>query len=312
MVFFAERKPARLRTLFPIRRIIPAGAINSIVRHIFCGPLPKQRLYWLHIGSNNTAMSRTSDIGEAIASGLSNTEASGPIYRRVARAIADLIAQRTLTGNTALPPERDLAELLGLGRVTVRNAYKELIAEGLVEQRRGSGTFVTDQSARISQSLWRLTSFSEDMLSRGMQPGARILGRSAGNPSPREAFGLGIGMQTHVFRLHRLRLADGKPMAIERAVVPLSFVGGAEPVESSLYEALARHGHRPVKALQRLTAVTADAENGTLLGLTPGAPALLIERVSRLADDRIVEYTRSLYRGDAYDFVAELRYGDRP
>ena len=204
-----------------------------------------------------------------------------------------------------------MAEVLGIGRVTVRNAYKELISEGLVEQRQGSGTFVADRSGRISQPLWRLSSFSEDMRSRGKVPGARVLDRSMGSPSPEEAFGLGIGLQQRVFRLNRLRLADGTPMALERAVIPSNFLSEAAMMGDSLYAGLERRGFRPVSALQRLTAVAADAENASLLGILPGAPALLITRVSRLADGRAVEYTHSLYRGDAYDFVAELRTGDK-
>ncbi len=74
--------------------------------------------------------------------------------------------------------------------------------------------------------------------------------------------------------------------------------------------ALTRRGHKPVRALQRLTAVTLDPGVARLLGVHRDAPALLIERVSHLEDDRIVEYTRSHYRADTYDFVAELKIGE--
>ncbi len=256
-------------------------------------------------------MSGTNIVSETLRAALEDAGRSGPLYRTIANTISGLILAGRLPAHAVLPPERDMAEMLGIGRVTVRNAYKELISGGLVEQRQGSGTFVADRSGRISQPLWRLSSFSEDMRSRGKVPGARILDRSMGAPSPEEAFGLGIGLEQRVFRLNRLRLADDTPMALERAVIPSSFLSEADMMGDSLYAALERRGFRPVSALQRLTAVAADAENAALLGINPGAPALLITRVSRLSDGRAVEFTHSLYRGDAYDFVAELRIGDR-
>jgi GntR family transcriptional regulator len=136
------------------------------------------------------------------------------------------------------------------------------------------------------------------------------LSRAVNTPSPEESFLLGLGGDEPVLRLDRLRLADGLPLAIERAVVPIKFLGRDAGGEGSLYDALTASGHRPVRALQRLTAVTLDPSSAAILNVKSGAPALLIERVSRLEDQRVVEYTRSHYRGDAYDFVAELRIGD--
>lgn len=129
-------------------------------------------------------------------------------------------------------------------------------------------------------------------------------------PTPEETFLLGLGVDEPVLRLDRLRLADGLPLAIERAVVPTQFLAEDAVGESSLYDVLTANGYRPVHALQRLTAVTLDPSSAATLDVKPGAPALLIERISRLADQRVVEYTRSHYRGDAYDFVAELKIGD--
>ena len=77
-------------------------------------------------------------------------------------------------------------------------------------------------------------------------------------------------------------------------------------MKSSLYEALERVGCRPRRALQRLRAITLDAEQSRLLSIPRGTAGLMIERRAFLDDGRAVEYTRSLYRGDAYDFVAEL------
>jgi GntR family transcriptional regulator len=184
------------------------------------------------------------------------------------------------------------------------------MSSGALESRHGSGTFVSQKVERMEQSLWRLSSFSADMRSRGRSPAARILSRTVGKPAPEESFVLGLGLDEPVLRLDRLRLADGLPLAIERAVVPIKFLQQDAAGEGSLYDALTENGFRPVHALQRLTAVTLDPSSAAILEVQPGAPALLIERVSRLEDQRVVEYTRSHYRGDAYDFVAELKIGD--
>ena len=117
---------------------------------------------------------------------------------------------------------------------------------------------------------------------------------------------LGISPSETVFRLARLRLADGVPMAIERAAVPLRFLGGAPPAEDSLYAALEASGFRPVRALQRLRAVVIGAADGALLEIPEGSAALDIHRIAYIADGRRVEFTRSFYRSDTYDFVAEL------
>jgi GntR family transcriptional regulator len=95
-------------------------------------------------------------------------------------------------------------------------------------------------------------------------------------------------------------------MALEYATVPAFALASPEAVESSLYEALEQTGYRPTRALQRLRAVLFTPEEAELLSVRPGDPGLLIERRGFLPDGRIVEVTRSWYRGDAYDFVAEL------
>ncbi|WP_111562660.1 GntR family transcriptional regulator [Rhizobium sp.] len=255
-------------------------------------------------------MDRTSLIAEIEARGLRDTARSGPLYRRLAQTLTGLINEGLLKPGAALPSERDLAESLKIGRVTVRTAYRDLLNSGTLESRHGSGTFVSAKVERMEQSLWRLSSFSEDMRSRGRVPAARILSRTINKPSPEEAFLLGLGVDERVLRLDRLRLADGLPLAIDRSVVPVKFLDDTAGGEGSLYDALTASGHRPVRALQKLSAVTLDATSAAALDVAAGAPALLIERISRLEDQRVVEYTRSHYRGDAYDFVAELRIGD--
>jgi len=231
-------------------------------------------------------------------------EAPTPLYLQLKAAIEEKIQSGALAPGEALPSERTLAEALGVSRLTVRRALDELVAGGLLVRRQGSGTYV---ARRVEQPLSVLTGFSEDMRARGMEPGSRWLKREKGTATPAEALALSLPPGAAVVRLVRVRTADGTPMAVERAVVPARFLPDPGAVGDSLYAALRRRGHVPARALERLRAVALAEREAGMLGLAPGAPALYIERVSYLEDGSPLEFTRSHYRGDRYDFVAELR-----
>lgn len=233
-------------------------------------------------------------------------DSSAPRYLRVKKLVQDAVAAGDLREGDAIPGERDVAVLLDISRVTVRKAFTDLVAEGVLVQRRGSGTYVSGPARRIEQPLSRLTSFTQDMQLRGLKTDADWLDRSTGLPTPEEALKLSISPGEHVSRFYRLRRADGVPMAIELAVIPQHFLPDPASVKGSLYEALEARGVRPVRALQRLHATALTTQEAKLLDLPNGSPALFIERMSYLPDGRTIEYTRSHYRGDSYDFIAEL------
>ncbi|HVJ34379.1 MAG TPA: GntR family transcriptional regulator [Terriglobia bacterium] len=229
-----------------------------------------------------------------------------PLYLRLQHMIREAVTSGILHELEALPGEREMAEMLGISRVTVRKALADLVSEGVLVQRRGSGTFVSQQRGRIEQPLSRLTSFTQDMRSRGLSAESQWLERSIALPTPQEAMVLGLSPGAEVCRLHRLRRADGVPMAIELAVVPRQFLPDPEIVGASLYAALDELGARPIRALQRLHAISLPEYEAGLLQVPVGSATLFIERVSYLPDGRTVEFTQSHYRGDTYDFVAEL------
>lgn len=228
-----------------------------------------------------------------------------PLYLQLARHLGSLIGTGQLADQDALPSERDLAVKFGVSRVTVRKALQQLIGEGLLHQRQGAGTFVSAQP-RVEQRLSVLTSFTEDMESRGLEAGSRWLSRTVSTASPEEVLALGLTPGASVCRLHRQRLANGVPLAEELAVVPTTFLADPEQVGASLYQTLRRLGFVPHRALQRLSAVRLTAEQGRLLDLPAGEAALYIERRTMMEDGTPLEFVRSHYRGDAYDFVVEL------
>jgi GntR family transcriptional regulator len=226
-----------------------------------------------------------------------------PAYQHLRRALQHAIEQGVLVPGQALPPERELGKMLELSRVTVRKAIAGLVADGLLQQRQGSGTYVSE---RIVKSFSQLTSFSDDLRARGLNPTSLVLDASVGVATPEEALALALSPGAAVTRFRRLRTAAGQPLALERSCVPQAMLAEAVLVDGSLYTTLEARGLRPVRALQRLRAIAFDAEQARLLQLPEGSPGLYIERRGFLADGRAIEFTRSCYRGDAYDFVAEL------
>jgi GntR family transcriptional regulator len=236
-----------------------------------------------------------------------NEQNRAPLYQQLQRALRDAIEDSRLAPEEALPPERELAEEFGISRITVRKALDALVSEGMLTRRQGAGTFVTARGeTRVEKSFATLSSFTEDMLSRGRKPESVWLSRSAGTVTPEEALTLGLSPGSVVYRFNRIRDADSEPMALEYSTVPGFCLESEMAVGESLYEALDARSVRPDRALQRLRAILFTGERAKLMGLEDGAPGLLIERRGFLKDGRPVEVTKSYYRGDAYDFVAEL------
>ena len=232
-----------------------------------------------------------------------NPDSAQPLYLQLHRALREAIESGALGPDDALPSERQLASELGISRITVRKALDGLAEEGLLVRRQGSGNFV---GSRIEKNFAKLTSFSEDMRARGRVPRSEWRRRAEGVVSPDEALKLALSPGTQVYRMDRLRYADDQPMALEYATVVGWALPSLEAVGESLYVALEAAGHRPVRALQRLHALLLNPEQAELLQAKPGDAGLLVERLGYLRDGRAIELSRSFYRGDTYDFIAEL------
>ena len=255
-------------------------------------------------------MKKPASLVEAI--GVLDARSTMPLYQQLQRALRIAIDGGVLQPEDALPAERQLAGDLGVSRITVRRAIDALVADGRLISRQGAGNFVTSPvpAARIAKNFAKLTSFSEDMRARGHKPGSRWIKRVRGVANPVESLKLGASPGTAVLRFHRLRFADRQPMAIEYATVLATALASINAVHDSLYAALEASGHRPVRALQRLSALLLDEEQARLLQTEPGAAGLLVERIGYGRDGSALELSQSIYRGDTYDFVAELNAGE--
>jgi len=231
-----------------------------------------------------------------------------PIYQQLKGLLLDAVAEGSLRPHQRIPSERELGAQLGVSRMTVRQALTQLIADGVLYARSGKGTFVSDR--KIRQPLEHLSSFTEDMRARGMNPSTRIL-RQERRPADRDSAPLRPKEGTPIVVLERLRLADGEPIALECARLLGDRCPGLEEVDlarNSLYAVLRqRYGLSLTHAEQTIEAALPNAQQRTLLGIGPTDPVLHIERITYLDDGVPIEFVSSTYRGDRYRLQVDLK-----
>lgn len=242
---------------------------------------------------------------------------AAPLDRQHAMSLTEQLTTRVeqavrdgqLRPHDRIPSERELSEGLGVSRMTVRAALQELVASGTLYTIRGRGTFVSEQ--RLEQPLRGLTSFTQDADARGRRATSRVLSCTV-IPAPLDLAGVfGVDAGSEVVRIHRLRLQDDLPLAIETSHVLHALVPGLATHDfekESLYSVLREsYGLQLAWARQTLAASEPTLEEQHLLDLPGPTPILRISRVTALADDRVAEFVRSAYRGDRYLFTVELR-----
>jgi len=229
---------------------------------------------------------------------------ASPLYVQLAQKLAQAIRDGRYLADEALPSERVLSESLNLSRVTARKAIDQLVEQGLVVRRRGSGNYI---APKLEQPLSRLTSFSEELQQRGFKPSSRWLTRTISAAAPDEQLSLGLSTGSRVVRLERLRLADDVVMAYEVSVLPEQILPDPTQVDASLYAYPTVRGKAPVRALQHIRAMNAEAPLAKLLEVPTGLALLFITRVGYLESGQPVELTHSYCRSDYYGFVAEMK-----
>lgn len=230
-------------------------------------------------------------------------------YETVAASLRDLTAG--LPPHHAIPSERELQDRFGVSRLTVRHAIAKLVDEGVLYNVHGSGTYVG--SNEIFSKAPKLTSFSEDMRSRGYEASSQLLGLTRQRADAEVALALGISEGAECIHIRRLRLADARPLAVEDVHVP----GSVLQIEQfsptgSLYEQLAQGGHEIFRAEQEIKAINLEQEYAALLDVAAGAAALEVSRVSSDRRGRRIEHARTIYRADRYSFqLAVTREADK-
>ena len=223
-----------------------------------------------------------------------------PKYFQLREILLDLIDSDELSIGAAIPSERELCQRFGLSRMTVRQAVDHLVAEGRLHRVPGKGTFVARPKIELSLQL---TSFTDDMRARGLVPGSRDLDRRTMRASAHLAKELGIQPGEEVHFIERLRTADGEPLSIERAHIPVKLAPDLADHDlsgRSLYELLEqRYGLVMDAGELTIDGGIADPSDADLLKLPPGGAVLLLQRRS-FAGGVCAELGVSTYRADRY------------
>lgn len=231
-----------------------------------------------------------------------------PLYRRLMDYLLEEIDAGRLQPGQQIQSERELAEHFGMSRMTVRHALNELVNQGTLFRHHGKGTFVA--RPKIRQKLRGLSSFTEDMLNRGLRPGGRVLSIEVVVAPYRVRQALGLAEQSHAIRVERLRLADAEPMALETTHLPYPRFAGLvnESLEDlSLYKLLQDRFHVSFgTAMQAIEPALADANLARTLWVKEGSLLLLLERTTFAQQGDPVEFATSYYRADRYRFEVEL------
>jgi GntR family transcriptional regulator len=246
-------------------------------------------------------------VRQAEADPVAKTENSRAVRDTVEQRVKELIAGGQLGEDGRLPTERDLAEQFGVSRTTVRQVLDRLEHEGSVYRRRGrtGGTFVS--RPRVDIDFGYLAGIPAYLRAQGFRPGAHVVSARMIPADDTTASALRIPAGTLVYEVVRIRLADEVRISLEKARIPVSLAPDllSQPLDDSIYDLLInRYGVTCVKAVERMVAVLADAEQSRLLGIKIGDPLMAIERVAFDLDDQPVEYSTDLFRGDRTRVIA--------
>ena len=230
------------------------------------------------------------------------------LYSRVETVLASEIAAGDLRVGDQLPTEDRLIARFGVSRITVRRAVRNLVERGLVEIRRGKGTFVT--APRIMQDLTELSGFVEDMHALGRKPTARVLRKEIVNADATVASQLALTRGERVVRIRRVRMADGIPLSYDETYLPLEIGKNimtdnlkVEPIFSLLER---KYDVPLIEAEYKLDAVAAETEVAAALKVKQRSPIFRIERTSYSTGGRPIDYEKLHYRGDLVQFVTRL------
>lgn len=243
-----------------------------------------------------------------------DSDASIPLYLQIRRTLQRQIESGTYAEGARLPSERDMAEAFGVSRMTARQAIQLLMQDGLISTRVGKGTFV--QRAHFNQELRELTSFTDDMRRAGARPTSRVVLAEVGPASNDVAAQLEIDMGHEVVKLHRVRLADGEIIALERSFLPHDLcpriLETNDFARQSLYAALKdQYGLHLVWASEVISARMPNKEERAVLGMPAGVPVLGMKRVTYDERDHPVEYVQSCYHSERYQLRTVLRDNTR-
>ena len=220
-----------------------------------------------------------------------------PLYMQLYSRLIKMIESAELKPGDKLASEREMADSLNVSRITARQAIQALLESGLVYREQGRGTFIAERKMR---GLMGFASFTDDINSRGYQPGSRVLTQELIHVGEQIQKTIKVGPEDPVLHLVRLRLADGEPVAIQASYIPYHLVPGLEQEDlngRSLFRVLReKYFIYPYWTEAEIEAVSATAEEARLLDVKPKDPLLVVRGLTFTDSFEIVESVRTAYR----------------
>jgi len=231
-----------------------------------------------------------------------------PVHVQLKEALRRLLESKDYKPGDRFLSENEIAKEYGVSRMTARRVMDDLSKEGLILRVPGKGSFVTRR--KFVEKLTELVGFTQDMERKGYVPGTRVLQRDSIYPPKEVQEILQLEKGERVLVLRRVRYASAEPVALQTAYVPLKFFPGIENVDfekESLYATFKKFGRPPAWAKQDMEAIVIqDLEQAELLGVAPGSPGLVSERLTYDLDGNPIEFTITVFRGDKYRFTVHL------
>lgn len=230
------------------------------------------------------------------------------LYRQIQHKLMDQIRSGTFKASEPLPSVEEIANSYGVSLMTARQAVRSLCDLGVIYSQQGKGTFIS--RTKVEKNFRRVLSFTEEMKLRGSTPRSRVLSLRLGAPSREVRKALELNAGERVYCLHRLRIADGVPMGVERSWLPALACPELPAMlqdNASLYRTLAeRYGIQLHSANEVVEVGKATSEEARLLHIAPRNPVFLFTRTSFLESGKPTEYVKSTFRGDRYQLVNRL------
>ncbi len=232
-----------------------------------------------------------------------------PLHHQVYSALRNALDLGEWPPGQRMPTERALAETFGCSLITVRRALDELVRERRIVRTRGLGTFA--RSAPVDRQLTELTSFTDEMKARGLDPRTVLLSAALTEASPAAAEALGIQVGAAVYRLERVRHAGAQPLLLEEVHLPAHLFPGlleSDFVNQSLYDVLATsYGVELTRGQETIEPALPTSHEASLLEQDKREPVLLLQLVSYTEGDVPIEYCRSVVRGDRARYHLEMK-----
>lgn len=236
-----------------------------------------------------------------------NKENKMPLYLQLMRLLMDKVEKGVYEEHGQLPSERELCEIYDVSRITVRQALQELEREGIIYKLHGKGTFVAPK--KYDQQLDTFYSFTEEMKKLGKHPTTKILSFEIHPVNEYLSLKMGLSSSSKVYKLIRLRLADGEPLMYETTYLPYAqFPNLSEDdfEKQAMYDLFRQtYAKNITNATEKFTATLLTAEEASYLEAISGQAAMSIKRFA-YHKNQLIEYTISIARGDKFAYTVEL------